>query len=152
MGRCISLLAYRRSKNHIDLLTNLPTYQATCQYRQSRWLSGTIPRLASLVRGMHRPQRSEVRDVVLGVSSPDFPAVKVETVRLIEQQSSETLLAEKPPREVQYEHALSRVRLMPRASDDDLRERVPNRQKRRELPLERRGGADVIAHLDVDEF
>ena len=40
---------------------------------------------------------------------------------------------------------------MPRAGDENLRERVPDGQERRELPLERRLGADVVAHLDVDE-
>ena len=41
---------------------------------------------------------------------------------------------------------------MPRAGDENLRGRVPDRQKRRELPLERRIGADVVARLYVDEL
>ena len=65
---------------------------------------------------------------------------------------SEPLLAEQPPREVQHENALPGIGLVPRAGDEDFRERVPDGQKRRELPLERRFGADVIAHLDVDEL
>ena len=61
---------------------------------------------------------------------------------------SEPLLAEQPPREVQHEHALPGIGFMPRAGDEDLRERVPDGQKRRELPLERRIGADVVARLN----
>lgn len=41
---------------------------------------------------------------------------------------------------------------MPRAGDENLRERIPNGQQRRELPLERRFGADVVTYLDVDEL
>ena len=41
---------------------------------------------------------------------------------------------------------------MPRAGDENLRERIPDGQKRRELPLERRFGADVVTYLDVDEL
>ena len=41
---------------------------------------------------------------------------------------------------------------MPRAGDEDLRERIPDGQKRRKLSLERRFGADVVAHLDVYEL
>lgn len=65
---------------------------------------------------------------------------------------SEPLLAEQPPREVQYEHALPGIGLVPRAGDENLRERIPDGQQRRELPLERRFGADVVTYLDVDEL
>lgn len=41
---------------------------------------------------------------------------------------------------------------MPRAGDEDLRERIPDGQERRELPLERRFGADVVTYLNVDEL
>ena len=61
----------------------------------------------------------------------------------------EPLLSKQPPREVQHEHALPGIGLMPRAGDEDLRERVPDGQRRRELPLERRFGADVVARLYV---
>lgn len=65
---------------------------------------------------------------------------------------SEPLLAEQPPREVQHENALPGIGLMPRAGDENLRERIPDGQQRRELPLERRFGADVVTYLDVDEL
>ena len=58
---------------------------------------------------------------------------------------SELLLAEQPPREVQHENALPGIGLMPRAGYENLRERIPNGQQRRELPLERRFGADVAS-------
>ena len=64
---------------------------------------------------------------------------------------SEPLLAEQPPREVQHENALPGIGLVPRAGDENLRERIPDGQQRRELPLERRFGADVVTYLDVDE-
>ena len=38
------------------------------------------------------------------------------------------------------------------AGDENLRERIPDGQQRRELPLERRFGADVVTYLDVDEL
>ena len=41
---------------------------------------------------------------------------------------------------------------MSRAGDENLRERIPDGQQRRELPLERRFGADVVTYLDVDEL
>ena len=65
---------------------------------------------------------------------------------------SEPLLAKQPPREVQHENALPGIGLMPRAGDESLRERIPDGQQRRELPLERRFGADVVTYLDVDEL
>ena len=58
------------------------------------------------------------------------------------------LLAEQPPREAQREHALPGIRLVPRAGNEDLRKRVPGGQKRREPPLERRFGADVVSRLN----
>lgn len=36
-----------------------------------------------------------------------------------------------------------------RAGDENLRERVPDGQRRRELPLERRVGADVVSRLNT---
>ena len=45
---------------------------------------------------------------------------------------SESLLAEQPPREAKREHALPDIRPAPRAGDEDLRECIPNGQKRRE--------------------
>lgn len=48
---------------------------------------------------------------------------------------SEPLLAEQPPREVQHENALPGIGLVPRAGDENLRERIPDGQQRRELPL-----------------
>lgn len=36
--------------------------------------------------------------------------------------------------------------------NENLRERIPDGQKRRELPLARRFGADVVTYLDVDEL
>lgn len=60
---------------------------------------------------------------------------------------SEPLLAEQPPREVQHEHALPDIGPVPRAGDEDLRERVPGEQKRREPPLESRFRADVASRL-----
>lgn len=65
---------------------------------------------------------------------------------------SEPLLAEQPPREVQHENALPGIGLMPHAGDENLRGRIPDGQQRRELPLERRFGADVVTYLDVDEL
>ncbi len=61
---------------------------------------------------------------------------------------SEPLLAEQPPREIQHEHALPGIGLMPRAGDEDLRERIPDGQERRELPLERRFRANVVSRLN----
>lgn len=61
---------------------------------------------------------------------------------------SEPLLAEQPPREDQRDHALPGIRLVPRAGNESLRERVPDRQKWREPPLERRFGADVVSRLN----
>ena len=61
---------------------------------------------------------------------------------------SELLLAEQPPRKVQHEDTLPGIGFMPRAGDENLRERIPDGQKRRELPLERRFGADVVTYLD----
>ena len=37
---------------------------------------------------------------------------------------------------------------VPRVGDEDLRERVPGEQKRRELPLERQFRADVVSRLN----
>lgn len=48
---------------------------------------------------------------------------------------SELLLAEQPPREVQHENALPGIGLVPRAGDENLRERIPDGQQRCELPL-----------------
>lgn len=48
---------------------------------------------------------------------------------------SEPLLAEQPPYEVQHANALPGIGLVPRADDEDLRKRIPDGQKRRELPL-----------------
>lgn len=48
---------------------------------------------------------------------------------------SEPLLAEQPPREVQHENALPGIGLVPHVGDEDLRKRIPDGQKRRELPL-----------------
>lgn len=62
---------------------------------------------------------------------------------------SEPPLAEQPPREARHERALPGMGLVPRAGDEDLRERVPDGQERRELPLERRFGAGVVARLYV---
>lgn len=48
---------------------------------------------------------------------------------------SEPLLAEQPPREVQHENVLPGIGPVPRAGDENLRKRIPDGQKRRELPL-----------------
>lgn len=61
---------------------------------------------------------------------------------------SEPLLAEQPPREIQHEHALPDIGPVPRVGDEDLRERVPGEQKRREPPLERQFRADVVSRLN----
>ena len=61
---------------------------------------------------------------------------------------SEPLLAEQPPREIQHEHALPDIGPVPRAGDKDLRERIPDGQKQREFPLERRFRADVVSRLN----
>lgn len=61
---------------------------------------------------------------------------------------SEPLLAKQSPREIQHEHALPDIGPVPRAGDENLRERVPGEQKRREPPLERRFRADVISRLN----
>ena len=60
---------------------------------------------------------------------------------------SEPMLAEQPPREIKHEHALPGVGLIPRAGDEDLRERVPDGQERRKLPLERRFGVHIISRI-----
>lgn len=64
----------------------------------------------------------------------------------------EPLLAEQPPREVQHENALPGIGLMPRAGDENLRERIPDGRQRRELPLERRFGADVVTRLSTPSW
>lgn len=61
---------------------------------------------------------------------------------------SEPLLTEQLPREIQREHALSDIRPVPRAGDEGLRECIPDGQKRREFPLERRFRADVVSRLN----
>lgn len=62
---------------------------------------------------------------------------------------SEPLLSKQPPRKVRHENALPGIGLVPRAGDEDLRGRVPDGQRRRELPLERRFGAGVVTCLYV---
>lgn len=61
---------------------------------------------------------------------------------------SEPLLAEQPPREIQHEHAFPDIGPMPHAGDEDLRECIPDGQKQREPPLERRFRADVVSRLN----
>lgn len=47
---------------------------------------------------------------------------------------SEPLLAKQPPREIHHEHALPGIGLMPCADDENLRKRIPDGQKRCDLP------------------
>jgi len=61
---------------------------------------------------------------------------------------SELLLAEQSPREIQHENALPGIRPAPRAGDEDLRECIPDGQKRREPLLERRLRANVVSCLN----
>ncbi len=46
--------------------------------------------------------------------------------RDIPMRRSEPLPAKQPPREIQHEHALPGMGLMPRASDENLRECIPD--------------------------